>query len=192
MRIGIDVDNTITDTLPVMKEYCKKYNEEVVKRNLPMNEKGFAASNLYDWKDEERQDFFDNILPQVFSKVQTKENAKDIINKLKKEGNSIYIITARTKIKEPYRVTQEMLERYGIDYDELIIQKDKKQCCIDKKIDILIDDEPQNITSVSEIIPVIAFEALHNEECEGNNIIKVNTWNEVYDTIKEIEKKGDQ
>lgn len=190
MRIGIDIDNTITDTLPILKQYCKKYNDEVIKRNLPMNEKGFAAGNLYDWTDEERQDFFDNILPEVLSKAETKENAKEVIEKLKKEGNTIYIITARTKIKEPYKLTKEMLEKYEIYYDELIIQKDKKQCCIDNDIDILLDDEPQNINSVSEIIPVIVFEAIHNEECNGNNIIKVKTWEESYEVIKEIEKKG--
>ncbi len=190
MRIGIDVDNTITDTLVVMKQYCKKYNDEVVKRNLPMNKKGFAASNLYDWTDEERQDFFDNILPEVFSRVEPKKNAQEIIQKLKQENNEIYIITARTKVKEPYKLTKEMLEKYGINYDELIIQKDKKQCCIDNNIDILLDDEPQNINSVSEIIPVIAFEATHNEECNGNNIVKVKTWNEAYEVIKQIEKGG--
>lgn len=189
MNIGIDVDNTITDTLPILKEYCKKYNEDVVKRNLQMNEKGFAAGNLYDWTDEEKQVFFDNILLEVFLKVETKENAKDIINKLKDEGNSIYIITARHKIKEPYKVTEEMLKKYEINYDELIVQIDKKQCCIEKGIDVLIDDETHNINSVSEIIPVIAFEAKHNEECQGNNIIKVNTWNEVYKIIKQMERK---
>ena len=36
MKIGIDIDNTITDTLPILKQYCKRYNEEVVKRNLKM------------------------------------------------------------------------------------------------------------------------------------------------------------
>lgn len=46
--------------------------------------------------------------------------------------------------------------------------------------------------SVSEIIPVIVFEALHNKECEGNNIIKVKTWDEAYTVIKQIEKKGDK
>lgn len=32
MKIGIDIDNTITNTLPVLKQYCKRYNEEVVKK----------------------------------------------------------------------------------------------------------------------------------------------------------------
>ena len=190
MRIGIDVDNTITDTLVIMKQYCKKYNDEVVKRNLAMNEKGFAAGNLYDWTDEERQDFFDNILPEVFLKVEPKKNAQEVIQKLKQENNEIYIITARTKAKNSYELTLKTLQKYNIPYDELVIQKDKKQYCIDNNIDILLDDEPQNINSVSEIIPVIVFEAIHNEECNGNNIIKVKTWHEAYEVIKEIEKKG--
>lgn len=190
MKIGIDVDNTITDTLVVMKQYCKKYNDEVVRRNLSMNEKGFAAGNLYDWTDEERQYFFDNILPEVFLNVEPKKNAQEIIQKLKQENNEIYIITARTKAKNSYELTLKTLQKYNIPYNELVIQKDKKQYCIDNNIDILLDDEPQNIKSVSEIIPVIVFEAIHNEECNGNNIIKVKTWNEAYETIKAIEKKG--
>ena len=69
------------------------------------------------------------------------------------------------------------------------MQKDKKQFCIDNNIDVLIDDEPQNIDSVSKVIPVIVFEAIHNEECNGTNIIKVNTWGEVYNIIKEYQKR---
>ena len=42
MNIGIDIDNTITDTLPILKRYCKKYNDEEVKRNLVMHDEGFA------------------------------------------------------------------------------------------------------------------------------------------------------
>lgn len=41
MKIGIDMDNTITDTLPLLKKYSKQYNDEVVKRNLKMKEKRY-------------------------------------------------------------------------------------------------------------------------------------------------------
>ena len=111
-----------------------------------------------------------------------------MIRKLKETGNSIYIITARTKIQNPYEITQQMLKRYNIVYDEIIVQKDKKQFCIDNNIDILIDDEPQNINSVSEIIPVIAFEYIYNQECNGKNIIKVQSWTEISDIIKNLKK----
>ena len=53
MNIGIDIDNTITDTLPKLKEYCKKYNDEFVKRGLQMHENGYSSYNLYDWTKEE-------------------------------------------------------------------------------------------------------------------------------------------
>lgn len=34
MKIGIDIDNTITDTLHLLKKYCEEYNSNVVKKNL--------------------------------------------------------------------------------------------------------------------------------------------------------------
>lgn len=193
MRIGIDIDNTITNTLPILKQYCKRYNDEVVKRNLKMNEKGFATINLYDWTKKEESIFCEKYLEEVVLQATIKEGADKVIIKLKEEGNTIYIITARQKhhFKEPYEVTANFLKEKGIVYDELMIGiTDKKQVCIDKQIDIMIDDEPQNISAISDIIPVIVFEAMHNEECNGNNIIKVKTWNEAYEAIKEIEKGG--
>lgn len=193
MKIGIDIDNTITDTLTILKQYCKKYNDEVVKRNLPMNEKGFATTNLYDWTEGEEGEFCRKYLEEAVMQAKIKENADKVIKKLKEEGNTIYIITARLKhhFKQPYEITEKFLKENGIVYDELMVGiTDKKQCCIDNDIDILLDDEPQNINSVSEIIPVIVFEAIHNEECNGSNIIKVKTWHEAYDIIKKIEKKG--
>lgn len=193
MRIGIDIDNTITNTLPILKQYCKKYNDEVVKRNLKMNEKGFSTINFYEWTNEEESEFCRRYLEEAVLQATIKEGADKVIKKLKEEGNTIYIITARLKhhFKEPYEATAKFLKEKGIVYDELMVGiTDKKQVCIEKQIDIMIDDEPQNINSVSEIIPVIALEAVHNEECNGNNIIKVKTWNEAYEAIKEIEKKG--
>lgn len=191
MKIGIDVDNTIIDTLPVLKEYCREYNEKVVKRNLKMNEKGFAVANLYEWTEEEKIDFLIKYIDEVRGQAKIKQNAQNIIKKLKQEGNIIYIITARKQIgdRNPYEATQKFLQDNNFEYDELIVQKDKKQFCIDNNIDILIDDEPQNIDSVSKVIPVIVFEAIHNEECNGTNIIKVNTWDEVYNIIKEYQKR---
>lgn len=193
MRIGIDVDNTITDTLPLFKKYCKKYNEEVVKRNIQMNEEGFAMTNLYDWTEEEKKDCYLKYIDKAREEGKIKPKAKEIIKKLKEENNCIHIITARKRgILDPYETTKEYLDNNEIPYDELVIQKDKKQYCIDNNIDVLIDDEPQNINEVSKVIPVIAFEWVHNKSCTGENIIKVKTWNEVYKVIKEIEKKGDK
>lgn len=189
MKIGIDVDNTITNTMPILKAYCKKYNDEEVKRNLKMNQKGYNTVNLYNWTPEEIKEFCSKYLEEVVSQAEIKENAKEIIEKLKNEGNEIYIITARSqpKFKNPYNLTKDFLDKNNIVYDKIVVNcEDKYTYCKENGIEIMIDDEPRNINSISEIIPVIAFEEIHNEECVGKNIIKVNTWNEVYEEYKKI------
>ena len=62
MKIGIDIDNTITDTLPLLKKYCEEYNNNVVKRNLKINPYGFATFNLLDWTIEEEMNFCNKYL----------------------------------------------------------------------------------------------------------------------------------
>ena len=192
MIIGIDIDNTITDTLPILKQYCKRYNEEVLKRDEPINEGGFSTFNLYNWTKEENIDFCVRHLEEVVLQAKIKENAQEVIKKLKEEGNIIYIITARKKpeFNEPYKITERFLQDNGIVYDELVVGKaEKKQTCIDNKIDIMIDDEPQNINEISESIPVIAFDEIYNKTCFGKNVIKVNNWKQIYNIIKEMERR---
>lgn len=186
MKIGIDIDNTITDTVPILKEYCKMYNEETLNRNEPINRKGFATYNLYNWTKEEDMDFCLKYLEEIVLQAKVKQNAKEVIKKLKEEGNIIYIITARKKpdFNDPYGLTEKFLKDNEIVYNKLFVGKtDKKTFCLENKIDIMIDDEPQNINAVSEIIPVIAFREMYNEGCEGDNIIKVDNWDEIYNII---------
>ena len=163
MNIAIDVDNTITETKPLLKEYCKKYNDEVVKRNLKPNPDGFAVKNLYDWTEDEKQYFIDNIIEEVFDKVKIKKDSKEIIDKLIEDKHKIFILTARVT-KNGYEVTEKSLKKNKISYNEIAIEKDKKTYCIDNNIDILIDDEEQNIMSVSPFIPVIVLKDKHNEK----------------------------
>lgn len=189
MKIGIDVDNTITTTLPILKEYCKKYNEEVIKRNLKIHEDGCSTMTLFDWTVEENHNFCIKYLEGIVTSAPVKPNAKEVINKIKEEGNEIYIITARSKprIVDPYTATKKQLDLNGILYDEIIVNcPEKYDFCKENGIELMFDDEPQNINSISKIIPVIAFKEIHNEKCNGKNIIKVNNWNEAYEEYKKI------
>ena len=78
MKIGIDIDNTITNTLPILKKYCREYNDTVIKRGLEMHDNGVASFNLYDWTPEENMDFCVKYLEEVVLQAEVKENAKDI------------------------------------------------------------------------------------------------------------------
>lgn len=189
MKIGIDVDNTITNTMPILKAYCKKYNDEVVKRNLKMNEKGYSTTTLYNWTEEENIKFCHKYLQEIVSQAEIKENAREIIEIIKNEGNEIFIITARDDARfiEAYNLTKDFLDKNNIVYDKIIVNcEDKYEYCKENDIGIMIDDEPQNINPISQIIPVIVFKDLQNEDCKGENVIKVDTWNEVYEEYKKI------
>lgn len=190
MKIGIDIDNTITNTLPILKKYCQRYNDTVVKRDLQMHEEGVATYNLYDWTQEENMDFCIKYLEEVVLQAEVKENAREIIQKLKNEGHHINIISSRAipMFKTPYETTEKFLKEKGIVYDKLIVGKvEKKSSCIENQLDVLIEDEPQHITQIAEFIPVIVFDAIYNKQCVGNNIMRVKDWNEIYSIIKKME-----
>lgn len=168
MRIGIDIDNTITNTLPILKKYCREYNDKVVKRNLQMHEDGVASYNLYDWTEKENFDFCIKYLEEVVLQADLKENAKEIIQKLKDEGHNINIISSRAvpMFKTPYETTEKFLKEKGIVYDKLLVGKiEKKSSCIENKLDVLIEDEPIYINQMSQFMPVIVFDAIYNKEC---------------------------
>ena len=190
MKIGIDIDNTITTTTPLAREYCIRYNEEVIKRGLKLNKSGFAISNFFDWTKEECQAFREDYLEELLTKVPVKENAQEIIRKLK-EKHEISIITARKKpnFREPYEFTKKYLEQNGIVYDNLIVGcEDKYQYCIENGIDIMNDDEARHIDKIKEVMPIIVFRGMQNENCEGKNVWKVDTWEEVYEKIRGVQK----
>lgn len=191
MKIGIDIDNTITNTAPILKKYCKEYNDTVVKRGLEMHEAGAASFDLYDWTYEENLDFCVKYLEEVVLQADVKENAKEIIKKLKDEGHSINIISSRAypMFKTPFETTEKFLKEKGIIYDNLLVGKiEKKSSCLENKLDVLIEDEVKYISEMSEFMPVLVFDAIYNKQCSGNNIIRVKSWLEIYDKIKELEK----
>lgn len=192
MRIGIDIDNTITDTLPIIKEYCKIYNDTIVKRGLTMHEDGVASYNLFDWTKEENHDFCMNYLEKAVLSAKVKENAKEVIKKLKEEGNEIYIISARIEpvFKTPYESTEKYLKENNIVYDKLIVGSlDKLAYVKEYNLDVFLEDEPRYINDISPLIPVIVFDEIFNKQCVGNKIYKVTNWNQIYDIINNLKNK---
>ncbi len=191
MNIGIDIDNTITNTAPILKKYCKEYNDTVVKRGLEMHETGAASFDLYDWTQEENMDFCVKYLEEVVLQAEVKENAKEVIQKLKNEGHQINIISSRAfpMFKTPYETTEKFLKEKGIVYDKLLVGKiEKRSSCIENQLDVLIEDEVKYINEMSEFMNVFVFDAVYNKQCSGKNITRVYNWLEIYDKINEFDR----
>ena len=119
--------------------------------------------------------------------------------KLRKEENKIYIITARDEsgMPEEYygkmqQLTKEWLNKHEIEYDKLIFAKDeeKLQKCIENNVEIMIEDSPNNIKDISTKIKVIKFDCQYNKNVQGENIITAYSWYHIYDIINKT-KKGE-
>lgn len=184
MRIGVDIDDTITNSWPVFaKEYSKvlgiseyeltkdkPYYSEVIKQKYTMEE--------YFEKIKPITDKLTPILP-------LKEDVKEVIDKLYNLGHTINFITARGKeTTEAYETTKKYLDSHNIRYEKIILAPfGKAEACVNEKIDLFIDDSIKYCKAVSNKgIEVLLFETKYNKECIDFN--HVTNWKEIYEIIK--------
>lgn len=191
MIIGIDLDDTINNLATTFTKYAKIYNQsQNISHIIQENEWGFDKA--FGWDEFHESNFQNMYLKILFTEVNLKEKAKEIINKLKDDGNEIVIITARSRryIPDVFEVSDEWLQKNKIKYDKLVIEgKDKVDKCIENNVDIFIDDIANNCEQVysKAKIPVYLFDSIFNKEYFNPNIKRVLNWEEVY---KEIKKYG--
>ena len=187
MRIGIDLDDTITKTDEILFKYAKIYNEEE-KILFNINREEWNLTKAFGWNEENIKEFFSKYLKSIYEEAEIKENAKERINKLKDDGNEIIIITARdTKsLKEVHKVCENWLINNKVNVDKIVVDgEDKAQKCLENKIDIFIDDNVYNCESVYKNlkIPVLLMNGRYNKDYQNPKIKRVYNWNEIYNEI---------
>lgn len=197
MKIGIDIDDTISNSTQKWMEYAEKYEKEhpeikkIEKKNTQLLNSHKWLEELYGWGEEEKDKFFNKYSNLMLKNVEAKENSSKIINKLKEEGNEIYIITSRFKIcenSEAEKITIEWFEKNNIKYDKIFFNASntKVQICQKENIDIFIDDSYEVCKKMLENNKkVIQMVSLFNNIAD-NQITRVNNWNEVYEIIHKI------
>lgn len=131
MRIGIDIDDTLTNTSELLLAYAQKYNYEDLKRDASLPKEkvfsiinGTSLENGMMWTKQESDSFKDKYHESVLQNASIKPFAKEIIDKLIQEGNEIFFITARNnegdRISDSYLISKKLLENNHINYHKLI------------------------------------------------------------------------
>ena len=82
--------------------------------------------------------------------------------------------------------------RNGIKCAEIVfcdndVPDSKRAACLERRIDLMIDDESVNINAIAPIAKVICFDASYNRDCSGTSISRAHDWDEVYSIIKQME-----
>lgn len=192
MNIGIDIDDTISETFETLLPYSQKYTIEDLKRKSQIDFNitclnHFYIENLNKWNKKESTEFWEKYYAEILKKVNIKKFATEVINKLKHEGHKIYLITARWDMpsEDIKQITIEWLKEKELVYDELIINaSDKVKIAKDKKIELFIDDSFGNCKELaSSDIKVYMMNSKINEKLEDSKIKRVFSWPEIYDLI---------
>lgn len=185
MRIGIDIDGVLTDIIRYACDYGSKYFYEKYGK-LDINIDSWSLKDMFNVTDKEDKECWLTIVENYAINESSRPFASEIVKKMKNDGNSIYIITARSAEKwddvdgHMNNIVRDWLKHNEIEYDYLIFSKDKLEMCKKYNIDIMIEDKTENINSVSTQIPVICFDANHNKYLKGKDIYRAYSWYDVY------------
>lgn len=177
MKIGIDIDDTITDSYDLITRayaFCTNSKQEKFINNK------FSYYDLEE-KFPNYKDFTIKAFSRIIPYVKLKRDAKYVIDKLHEMGYTIHIVTARnqTEYPDPYGITYEYLKKNNIYFDKLNVSvADKGKFCKENNIDILIDDSVKNLDNASKHgIKTIIFNNVFNEY--ATNFTRVNSWMDV-------------
>ncbi len=140
MKIGIDIDDTITQTYQTTLKYLKEYYP------------GFhieKEENIYDKKIFE---FLVNHIEDIQSSAELKPGVKEAMDTLKEMGFEIIIITARggELDYDHARITEDYLKKHKLPYDKIYYGDiNKGDAALKENIDFFIDDRIYNLDDVS-------------------------------------------
>lgn len=196
MNIGIDIDGVLVD----LEKFELTYGTKLCVENgwdIKINLERYLDTEKFNWTEEQENKFWNTYLEKYVTESKPREFAQEIIRKLKEENNKIYIITARNEEGLPPKsygkmqeLTKTWLDKNNIMYDKLIFASDDEKInqCIENDIDVMIEDSPKNILSISSKIPVIKYNCRYNDKITNENIINAYAWYHIYDIINNMEK----
>lgn len=190
LKIGIDLDDTINDTRPVLLECATGFDKKVTKRKNTKYPSAYMPEYILGWDDCYAQSFWDEHRETIAYKAPLKFKAREIINRLRVEGHEIYIITARSP--KWYDNLENNVKRFLINkeipVDGIYVGvKAKGELCKRLGIDILVDDLVDNCKNALEngVVPLLMDNA-HNRDLNSNGLIRVHSWQDIYDELQKL------
>ena len=194
MRIGIDMDGVLINIERFELDYGSKF---CIENDIPLKLKEkFINEEVYDFTEEQCAKFWEVYLEYYATEYRARDFASNIIHKLRKNGDEIYITGRNEKglVGDSYGKMKDFvskwLEENEIEYDRIIYTEGSKlPYCVGNYIDVMIEDNPINVKEISSELPVLCFNAMYNTEVEGKNIQRVYSWYDIYDKLKNIKER---
>ena len=190
MRIGIDIDNVISNfNEELLKEYIN-HDKELRNTGIVNENADYIRRGMFDWTEDEEINFYRKNIERIAKNLKVKDGAKEYIDKLIEDGHIVCIITGRDngEYAEPYNMTKKWLDDNSINYHLLILtnaykndKHGKTEKCIENNIDVMIDDSV-NICQdcIDNNITTLLMDTPYNKQV---NMPRVHNWKEIYEFI---------
>lgn len=186
MRIGIDLDNTITDLHKSIIKHGLIYNRKIGGNGIK-NRDAYEIEEIFDWDKQDCINFRRYVTENILQDIDPREDVCKYLEKIKEE-HEIYIITARNneEIKDIYAFTYNWLINKKIPFNKLIIEEsDKGKACFDNNIDIYVDDLTEHLDKASKkVSKVYIFNNVFNNTKENSKYERLYSFEDLYEKIK--------
>ena len=183
MRIGVDVDGVLADSLTLWVAELNRY----FNKNMQLGEIFFNdILGTYGITMEEFHEFVALTEMKMMTSPQPVKDAALYLNKIN-EDHFVAIVTAR---QEVYRdVTEEWLAKQGMQYSALVMAgtHQKRDTCVDLGLDLMIEDTFEVSVNISKAdIPVLLLDTPYNRKTLPALVHRKYSWREIYEYITNL------
>lgn len=191
MRIGIDLDDVLADSLP---HYLRAFNRRFgLQIDLP--EAAWRMFHRYPQiSRQEMHEFFAELIEAgFFSRRLLLPGAGEAVERLARDGHRLFIVTGRAPQDEA--VTRAWLNRMGLarHFSALVhkgieqVGRYKSEVASELRLDLFIEDELAVAVAVAEAaIPVLLYNHPWNQGALPSNVRRVRSWTEVLVQIAQL------
>lgn len=198
MNIGINVDGFLINLSKFQLENGKKFFND----NHYVNGYAYKFREMFNCSQKEEKNFWSKNIWKYSLRAECEKGASDTINKLKADGNKIYIFSSRIGAMQNNisgDITRKMLTNWlkknNIPYDSIIYYnnensaKEKYEACLKLNINFMCEDQINNAIAMSEISNVILIDRPYNHGFKTNGIYRITNISEVYNILSGNSKR---
>jgi uncharacterized HAD superfamily protein len=187
MKIGFDLDDTLTDNEGYAKEFCENYLKA---NNIPYKVQKtdtMMLTEMFDWTKEQFDEFWTKEGVNYLNGAPARRGAKEVLEHLQKDGHEVYVITQRYW-GDAYGVAKAWLDKNNVPFNKLVVNaKDKLAACKEHNVDVYLDDRIKYIDNLNQNgVTGIVMNTYFNKS-ETTEAKRVDSLKEFYRFIKRLE-----
>lgn len=189
MRIGIDIDDTISKTNEKLIEKAYIYDKEHVKGRGFKDKDAYSFMEMFYWSVLDVDGFMKTVRKgDFFLTLEPMDGAAEVFKRLHDEGHILILITRRSDNLATKMKTKKWLKQKGFIYDKIYFKAlQKADIGIKEQLDLFIDNDEKNIyEALDKGINSLLMSSKYTKNVK--KVKKVNNWEEIYNYINGVKK----